>query len=228
MEKLLSFHGDPAIKDEHIANLSTLNLGELIKSNYEYDCREEYDNWPVSLGIPKRIACIRDAIFEELSYTEQVDFLLTFSQAIPVGVDLDNVWRKFIIWILTDPTNGVSQYVTDKNLVQAVADLYTRSLTEDVSNEESESPVKVIRAATEKNPHLRGAVHSPEFWAHTAADAAGILLNPIRNCADTASWVYESAAAAVCAHDSGAWAEYGEDWHTAASKKLIELLKEAQ
>ena len=54
-----------------------------------------------------------------------------FMKAIPVGVDLEMIWPKFLHWLLIDKKDGVIKYAKTDNqrkAIQDVADLYERKI----------------------------------------------------------------------------------------------------
>jgi hypothetical protein len=148
-QPLISFHGDQKIKDAHVNRLQIHHdQDEFVQGKYwengkgcDTGCAFHSDNrslWASELGIPLQIGYLRERIFESLPNSEAKDFPLACSKATPVGKNLNPVWKKFIIWVLTDPTYGVLQYAkTDeqRKAIQDVADAYTTWLTAEVPTE---------------------------------------------------------------------------------------------
>lgn len=85
------------------------------------------------------LAHLEDRIFEGLSNEEAKDFPIKFLSAIPVGADLSQVFKHFLIWLLADPKEGVIKYAkTDrtKKSIQDVSDLLQKSLLNNVTPEQ--------------------------------------------------------------------------------------------
>src|ERR1700743_3604931 len=143
VKTLISFHGDPEIKEKYLARLRAHRLADQIiqgatgqngKGCAVWCTLDKYDHAPyeTELGIPRILAKLEDRIFEGLSVRDSKAFPLAFLKAVPVGKSLDSVWRKFFIWMLVDPQDGVIKYAkTDsgKKAIQDVADLISKSLT---------------------------------------------------------------------------------------------------
>lgn len=73
----------------HLAKVKKLKLSDY--ANYEY-----------YLGIPQVLGSLEDCIFEELPKDEAKEWPLQFSNAIPEGADLSNVWKLFVCWVLQE------------------------------------------------------------------------------------------------------------------------------
>ncbi len=52
-------------------------------------------------GTPAWFEHLRDAIFEGLPATSRANWHLALAEAIPVGVDIENVWHKLADWMLS-------------------------------------------------------------------------------------------------------------------------------
>lgn len=169
---MVSFHGEQKIKDAHLAQLRVhAAADEIIQGTYwengkgcDTGCSfhsGDHSQWEIQLGIPRIIGKLRDRIFEGLPSRDAKDFPIVVSTATPVGKDLQPVWRKLLMWILTDAENGVIKHAkTDRTrkAIQAVHDLLEKSLTENVTEEQFRE-VRYAAAAA--------------GYAAAAADAAG-------------------------------------------------------
>jgi hypothetical protein len=142
---LLSFHGDQAIKDKYIARLQAhYKADEIIKGGYWENGKgcavgctvhsSEHDSYETELGISWRLAIIEDSIFENLPNEQAKEFPIQFLEAIPVGVDTELVFKKFIIWSLIDLKDGVIQFQEgiEKEITQEIAHTYQKSFTEQI------------------------------------------------------------------------------------------------
>lgn len=145
---LLSFHGEQIIKDMYLTRLKGhYEADEIIKGTYwqhgkgcAVGCTIHsnlHRNYETQLGIPYILAYIQDSLFELMTNEQAKEFPVKFLEAIPVGVNLKNVWVKLIIWLLIDFENGVINIVeldTEKKLIKDIADVFKLSLTKKVSN----------------------------------------------------------------------------------------------
>src|SRR5690606_32222125 len=113
--KLLSFHNDPAIKEKYLNRLYLhYKADEIIRSHESYESE---------LGVPWILACLEDSIFEGLPNEKAKEFPIQFLEAIPVGVDLEPVWRKFMIWLLVDENEGVIRHAKTAETKQVIKDV---------------------------------------------------------------------------------------------------------
>ncbi len=225
-QKLISFHGDQQVKDAHIAQLQFhYNADEIIQGQYWEDGKgcdtgcsfhsDDHNQWAIQLGIPKIIGMLRDRIFEGLSNKEAKEFPLLVSKATPVGVDLTPVWKKFLIWVLIDPSDGVIKYAKNdqtKKAISDVADLIEKSLTQTVSEFEFQ---KVRSAAAP-------ALYSPALFL--------LLLSACSPDAPAYDAVDAVDAAVDAAAYAAAYAGYAADKKSKYSKmrdQLVKLLTEA-
>ena len=208
---MLSFHGDKKVKAQHIARLKAhYKADEIIQGTYwengkgcDTGCSfhsNDHSLWATELGIPEQIGYLRDKIFEGLPAKDAKEFPLQCSLATPVGVDLDHVWRKFMIWLLTDKKEGVIKYANTeaiKKCINDVSKLYADSLVRDVSSDKWAAAGAAAWAARDA---------ARDAWAAGAAGAA---------------WAAEAAEAA-----GAAWAAR-DAYYIRAADKLIELIKAA-
>ena len=99
------------------------------------------------MGIPRILARLEDRIFEGLPNDKAKTFPIEFLSAIPVGVDLSNVWRQLMSWILTDEIHGVIKFAKtekSKKAIQDVSDAFKDSLTKTI---ERDKWIELSRAA---------------------------------------------------------------------------------
>jgi hypothetical protein len=253
---LLSFHGKQEIKDAKIADLKRhKELDNLMQGDYwngekgcavtcsmftpeefktgNVDKKDIHGRYVTQIGVPRIIAYLEDQIFEGLPVAESKDWPLNFMQAIPVGVDLENVWRKFMIWLLVDDTAGVIKFANTENsrkAIRDVADAFTTSLTTPVP---IETWSKLAAAAADAYAYADAYAADAYAYAY-AADAYAYAADAYAYAAD--AYAYARAAAdayadayARAAADAYADADDARKQHyIAMSIKLIELLKEAK
>jgi hypothetical protein len=197
---MLSFHNNTEIKAKYLARLEAHRAAdEIIQGtgfkngkgcavgctldNYSHEAYE------TELGIPRILAKLEDRIFEGLSVENSKDFPINFLSSVPVGVDLKNVCKKFFIWLLTDPTDGVIRFANTeqtKQAIQNVSDLLQKSLLEKVTSEEFIEARRAARKAA------AAAYAADAYAADAAADAADAY------AADARKNFYKKMADKIC------------------------------
>src|SRR6185437_702181 len=226
-KKLISFHGEQRIKDEHIARLQMhADADEIVQGQYwengkgcDTGCSfhsDDHGEWPRQLGIPIIIGKLRDRIFEGLPNAEAKLFPLACSKATPVGVDLENVWRKLMIWLLVDETEGVIKYAKNEDgrkAIQNIADAFERSLATEVSRDEWWELRKTARSAADAAyAAAYAAAYDAAYAAAAAAAAAADAAYAAADAAYAAAYAaYAAAAAAADAADAAAAAADAAD-----------------
>ena len=223
-----TFNGDPKIKDHYINRLQLHHAAdEIIQGTYwqhgkgcAVGCTVHSDShkaYETELGIPMILARLEDRIFEGMSNADAKEFPLRFLQAVPVGVDLKNVYKQFFVWMLTDKEHGVIKFSKNddtKKAIQDVSDLLQKSLLENVTTEQF---FEVARAA-------RNAA-----YADAAADAADAYADAAAYAAyAAAAYAAADAAAADAADAYAAYAAYAadakENHFLLMGNKLIEII----
>ncbi len=240
-QTLISFHGKQEIKDAKIADLKKhRELDNLMQKSYfdrdkqkgcavtctmfspedfkslKVNTSDIHGRYETQLGIPRIIARLEDRVFEGMPIDAAKEWPLTFIEAVPVGVNLENVWRKFMIWLLIDDTAGVIKFAKKEDSRQAignVAEAFARSLETTVSRDEW---WKLRSAAAYAAAYAADAAAA--YAAAYAADAAAAY------AADAA----DAAAAAADADAAGARISAGQQHFILMGEKLVELLKEAK
>ena len=155
MTKLLSFHNNPAIKQQTLHRLKIhLSLDEIIKGTgydngrgcavgctlNEYN-HKAYEN---ELGLPEWLARLEDVIFENLPDGLHKTFPLEMIEAIPVGVCTEKVGHIIAIKRLVSLAQKNLE-VTD--VIMAVVDLHERTLEgEEIKEGEWERAARSIWA----------------------------------------------------------------------------------
>ena len=247
MNPTLSFHNDTQLKDDLLQEVkrheeldqivqgyygrengkwtgcavgcSIHSLNKLRGKNYSYS---DHSVYPKEFGIPEILARLQDRIFEGLPVEEVKKFPYRFLSAIPIGKDLDNVWRKFLVWLLVDPMDGVEKYArTDlqRKAIQDVADLLERSQSEKITVEQFRKVRKAAAAAAADAAAY--AADAADAAAYDAADAAYAA-------ADAAAYAaaYAADAAAYDAADA-AYDAARRGHFVKMANKLINLLEAA-
>lgn len=147
---LLSFHGKQEIKDIYLKRVEThYKLDEIMKGFYWEEGKgcavgctvhsDRHDAYQEELGIYRHLALIEDSIFENLPNEEAKEFPLQFLNAIPVGVNTDLAFKKFVLWNLADEKEGLLTVLKDEKqrvLVERVVGMYKDSYTREIKQEE--------------------------------------------------------------------------------------------
>ena len=175
---MIAFLGKPEVKTKYLERVRLhAKMDEIIQGTYWENGRgcgvgctihsSDHSKYETELGIPWQIARLEDSIFEALVPKEAKLFPEQFLSSIKTGTDLSKVFPQFIIWLLTDPKDGVIKFAFEdgKNAIKNIADLYQRRLDGDEpkQNEWTAGAAGAARAA--------GAAGAAE--AAEAAGAAG-------------------------------------------------------
>jgi hypothetical protein len=232
-ERLISFYGKQEIKDAKIADLKKhRELDNLMQKSYfdrdkqkgcavtctmfspedfkslKVNTSDIHGRYETQLGIPRIIARLEDRIFEGMPIDAAKEWPLKFIEAVPVGVNIEHVWRKFMIWLLIDDTAGVIKFTKREDSRQAirnVAEAFARSLE-----------TTVLRDEWWK---LRSAAAAADAAAYAAAAADAAAYAAAADAADAADDDADAAGARISA---------GQQHFILMGEKLVELLKEAK
>ncbi|MBA2612571.1 MAG: hypothetical protein H0U95_11405, partial [Bacteroidetes bacterium] len=179
---LLSFHGKQEIKDQYLNRLKAhAAADEIIKGQYwdqgkgcAVGCTvhsDQHNAYEKELGIPMILARLEDRFFEGMPNKNAKEFPVRFLSAIPVGVDLKNVWRKFMAWMLIDPEHGVIKFVKDQNAKDAITNIAKAFENSIVNTVDRKEWIKLRDEARSASKNLRAAAAYADA-AYAAADAA--------------------------------------------------------
>ena len=232
-----AFHNDHLIKEKYLTRLNEhYQADEIIQGQYWENGKGcavgctihsgNYKNYELGLGIPTCLAYVEDPIFKGLPNKLAKEFPLQFLSSIKVGANLSEVSKLFTIWLLTDIEYGVLQYVDDKKVIQDIADAFAQDMVSPVLEEEWKKLRKIAYAAS-----YSSSSYSAAATAYYAAASASDFVAYYYYSYSAAAY---SAAAAYCVStDSAAYCHSNlnknskSEWYIGASKKLIELLKNA-
>ncbi len=177
-----TFHGKQELKDQLLSNLHAHQAAdEFIQGTYWSDGKgcavgcsivdfggrtDDHAEYERLFGIPRVLAQMEDGIFEGLSVDDSKWWPVAFIKAIPVGVEMDLVFYRFMEWLLIDPVDGVIKYAGDdgKKAITAVGE--AMGLVADGADR-GLIDWKALRAAADAAYAAYAAAHA----AH-AADAA--------------------------------------------------------
>ena len=195
---MLSFFGEQALKDAVVERIKEhQRLDQIVQGIYWDGAKgcgigcvlhsDEHMAFERQLGLPVFLAYMDEHIFESLPKEDAKYWPLRFIEAVPVGVDLELVFPRFMHWVLTDP-DGLVKHANAhaKVIINDVATMYARRI--------------------EGIPFDRAAAWAAETAAWAAAWAA-------RAAARAAAWeaAWEAArasawAAETAAEEAAAWA----------------------
>ena len=158
-----AFHNKPEIKQKYLKRLKEHEKAdEIIHGVYwqrgkgcAIGCTihsGNHSSYETELGIPTWLAYLEDSIFEGMDNGAAKEFPRRFLSAIKVGAAIDDsVRHKFLRWLLIDQKYGVINYAKGYKdvivVVERIADLHLRALTENVSQEEWSAAELAARSA---------------------------------------------------------------------------------
>lgn len=142
---MLSFFGEQCLKDTVVARVKEhQRMDQIIQGTYWEQCGDgvfrgcaigcvlhsnDHMAYERQLGLPVFLAYIDEHIFESLPPGEAKFWPLRFIEAVPVGVDLELVFPKFMHWLLSDP-EGVRQHADARTLpiIDSLVTMYARRI----------------------------------------------------------------------------------------------------
>jgi hypothetical protein len=235
MNTMLSFHGSQEIKDKYVARVKAHHAAdEIIKGKYwekgkgcAVGCTvhsDKHDAYDVELGITWRLALVEDSLFEKLPNADAREFPLQFIESMPVGVDTNIIFKKFILWNLVDEKEGLIYHIKDKEaivLLKEIAATYEKSFTKEIPQKKWKALEKQARSAS-----ASAAYASASVYAYASASASEAYAY-----ASVYAYAYAYASAAYAYASASASAEWRAKYDERIIKmrnKLIELIKEAK
>jgi hypothetical protein len=264
---MIAYHGKDAVKKKYLGRIKAhAAADELVQGTGWEDGKgcavgctlEAYDHsrYETELGIPRQLAQIEDAIFEGLPNAEAMRWPEKFLSAIKPGADLGLVFPRFMVWMLTDPNDGVIRFA-DKDgekAIRAVSDMFLKwtkdgkpavewawSAAESAAWSAAWSAAESAAESAAWSAAKSAAESAAESAARSAAKSAAwsAAKSAARSAAKSAAWsAAESAArsaaksAAKSAARSAAWSAAKSAAESAAYRsmaaKLLELLGECQ
>lgn len=129
---MIAYHGSQEVKDKYVARMKGIIVhGKLRKEKYGWwdgdSCElqnifdsQDLDSKSIEIGIPLVLLSIQNEIFHALHDSEKrVEFALRFLTSIIPGSDLSLVWPMFALWMLEDPNHG-ARFSTSENKVESL------------------------------------------------------------------------------------------------------------
>lgn len=215
-----AFYNDPAIKQLYLDRVTAHEKAdEIIKGAHWQNgkgcavgCTIHsglHLSYETELGIPEVLAQLEDYFFEGLSNEEAKTWPRRFLSAIKVGADLSQVWPKFAIFLLTDPSQCNSLHPQCDIVAKAYQDQLDK-IEVDWGN---------IAHAT------RVAARAAASTTATAGATRAAINTAVNAAADT---VYAAVKAAAYAANAAYIANTADTAYIAQAKKLLQLLEEAK
>lgn len=137
---MISFFGSQCLRDavvERVREHQRLDqIAQLIYWDGSKGCAigcvlhsGEHMAFEQQLGLPVFLAYLDEQIFENLPLDEAKAWPLRFIEAVPVGVDLELVFPRFMHWLLSDP-DGVRQYADARTvpIMDTIVAMYARRI----------------------------------------------------------------------------------------------------
>ena len=212
---MLSFFGEPCLKKAVIARVKEhQRLDQIIQGTYWDGTRGcaigcvlhsgDHMAYETQLGLPVFLAYMDEHIFERLPLEEAKGWPLRFIEAVPVGVDLELVFPRFMHWLLSDP-HGMRESADARTLriIDDLTILYARRIHglpfDQASAQAAWTCVRAARASAQASVQAAGAcVRAARASAQACARAAGACAG-----AAEASALAAGASAEACARAAG-------------------------
>ena len=207
---MISFFGNQCLRDAVVGRVREHQRLDQIAQRIYWDGSKgcaigcvlhsgEHMAFEEQLGLPVFLAYMDDHIFESLRLAEAKAWPLRFIEAVPVGVDLELVFPRFMKWLLSDP-DSMRKYADADTLpiIDSLTEMYGRRI--------EGIPFDAARAASIARAADNAADNAAARAAWAAVEAA--------NAAGRAAWAADRAAWAANATDMAALATA---WATATA-----------
>ena len=179
---MLSFFGEQCLRDAVVERVREHQRLDQIAQQIYWDGSKgcsigcvlhsgEHLDFERQLGLPVFLAYMDEHIFDRLSLDEAKGWPLRFIEAVPVGVDLELVFPRFMHWLLSDP-DGMRQYANARTLsiIDSLVSMYARRI-EGVPFDAAAAKSAARSAADNA---ARYAARSAEYAAVSAAKSAAL------------------------------------------------------
>src|SRR6185295_6764033 len=137
---MISFFGETCLKDAVVARVKEhQRLDQIIQGTYWDGAKgcaigcvlhsSDHTAYETQLGLPVFLAYMDEHIFESLPPKDAVLWPLRFIEAVPVGVDLELVFPRFMHWLLSDP-EGMRKQANAETLpiIDSLVMIYARRI----------------------------------------------------------------------------------------------------
>ena len=196
---MISFFGNQCLRDAVVGRVREHQRLDQIAQRIYWDGSKgcaigcvlhsgEHMAFEEQLGLPVFLAYMDEHIFESLPLVEAKAWPLRFIEAVPVGVDLELVFPRFMHWLLSDP-EGMRQYANADTLpiIDSLTEMYERR-------------IEGIPFDTDRATSIARAADNAADRATDKATARAA------NATNAAAWATNAAARPVWAGGRAAWA----------------------
>lgn len=146
------------------------------------------ENFGAEYGIPARIAFVARALFDDMHEENGIDWPVRFVKAIPVGAELDGVWREFALFVLGDPKVGLLQYVQTAEqsaVIRQIIKLFEQRSADATAWEEAGTTARQLSYNRRGDGgHGRNAVECLDRVGTSAVHSAAYFATAFRNPQD--------------------------------------------
>jgi len=216
---MISFFGEQCLRDAVVEQVREhQRLDQIIQGKYWEQCEDgvfrgcaigcvlhssDHMAYERQLGLPVFLAYLDEHIFESLPASEAKQWTLRFIESVPVWVDLEMVFPRFMHWLLSDP-QGMRQYADARTLpiIDRLVDMYARRI--------DGIPFDTAAAGAAAEAAAGAAA-----GAARAAGAAALAAGAAAWAAGAAAWAARAAGAAGAA--GAAWAARAAAWAAEAA-----------
>ena len=209
---MMSFFGSQCLRDAVVERVREHQRLDQIAQKFYWDGSKgcaigcvlhsgEYMAFEQQLGLPVFLAYLDEHIFENLPLGEAKAWPLRFIEAVPVGVDLELVFPRFMHWLLSE-TDGVRKYADARTgpILDMLVAMYARRI--------EGIPFDVAAAWAAGDAAGAAGDAAGDAWAAAgdAAGAAGDAAGAAGAAGDAAGAAWAAAWAAAMATRDAAWA----------------------
>ncbi len=229
---MLAYHNDPKLKEQVFDQLQAhYDADEIVKGIYWENGKgcaigcilhsDDHSLLEERFDIPASIGHLIDKLFEGLPNQEAKEWPLKVMAIIPVGADLSDVTRQFLLRILSDPEKGCLRHTKEGTSQHAAVAKVISLLKQNCQDQEQwreawdEAKAAAWAAAWEAaGEAVEAAWAAREAAVAAARDAAGAAAWGAGAAAKAAAWAARDAAWAAARDAAGAAA-----WGAGAAAK---------
>ena len=229
-----TFHNDIKIKEKYVKRLKEHSKADEIIQGTGWENGKgcavgctlenyEHSQYPIELGIPEWLAYLEDSIFEGLENKEAVLFPVEFLEAIPVGVDENDLYKlrcDLDYKRLKNLLDNLEEKDNEWGVRSAIEECMR--LNQEYLEPEDDKWSAAWSAARSAQSAARSAELAAELAAQSAAESA--TQSAARSAAWSAAWSAARSAARSAA-ESAAWSAVWSAAYYEISKELIRLLE---
>jgi hypothetical protein len=254
---MISFWGEDCLKKAVIARVKEhQRLDQIIQGTYWDGARGcaigcvlhsgDHMAYETQLGLPVFLAYMDEHIFEQLPLEEAKGWPLRFIEAVPVGVDLDLIFPRFVHWLLSDP-HGLREAADarTRRIMDDIATLYARRIQgipfdqarAGAARASAEASAQASAWAAEASAQASawaawasaGAARASALAARASAEAARASAEASAGASAGAAWA-RARAAGVSAGAAGAsaGASAGAAWVSAEAARVNAIRRQAE